>query len=98
MIVRNFLSKPFHELRPLWPRATKAHITLDHIPKRRNLVKSCDPEEPSYASDPWIVVAHPSWSAICLRVGAHGPEFIAIENRAITPNTFLPIENRPRRG
>src|SRR5579864_1203207 len=82
------------EERSLGPRSNEAHVAAQHVPNLRQLVEPSHAQDPADGGDTLISMGGPLRCAAALRVDAHRAEFIDGKGGAVTPDAFLPIENR----
>src|SRR5215475_3960763 len=82
-VVRDFLLKALHELRPLRSRSDEAHVTEENVDQLRKLVETGPTEDRSHSRDPGIGLLRPDRSRPLLGIPTHGAELVEDEDTAI---------------
>src|SRR6266403_4158820 len=99
MIKRNYLFVTFGALSPFRAWADQAHVTLEDIPKLRQLIEPQSPQAAPSARYARIIL--PRIEIGCLnrrlfRIGhKHRPELICRKDVTFVPDTRLPEDCRP---
>lgn len=95
-IERNLALQLANELRTLGARADHAHLTLDDVPRLRQLIDTSLADEAPHARDAVVILGGPFGLAIALGVLPHGTKLHHLELFAMQSHAILRVEDRAR--